>query len=160
MLRLWMGVGRGAGSYWLFGSPGVQILSSPESELFQEFHEICRIHDFWVPWSPQIGHWVVRRILLYIVCFAYSLLSLLILVLLVVLLLVLVICCLIKLSLSQPTSSPFCPFLLPIPLGAGKGRGERVAGWCLVASCQVKLREHKNLLQKTLLFAILWNESR
>jgi len=28
--------------------------------------------------------------------------------------------------LSQPTSSTFCPFLIPVPLG-GKGRGERMA---------------------------------
>jgi len=38
-------------------------------------------------------------------------------------------------------SFPFCPFLLPIPGDGGKEKGERVAVWCLVASCWVKLRQ-------------------
>jgi len=45
--------------------------------------------------------------------------------------------CLIKLSVAQHMSFPFCPILLPIPL-RGKGTGERVAVWCLVASCWAK----------------------
>jgi len=50
----------------------------------------------------------------------------------------------------------FCPFLLPILLG-GKGRGERMAVWCLVASCWVKPQCYVNLIvpyksPETLLF--------
>ena len=71
-----------------------------------------------------------------IVCFSYSLLYLLLLVV-VLAVLVCSFCCLIKLSLSQLTSFPFCPFLLPIPL-QGEGGGERAAVWCSVAGCQVK----------------------
>jgi len=47
--------------------------------------------------------------------------------------------CLIKLSLSQPTSITFYPLLLPIPMRGGRGRrGERVAVRCLVISCRIK----------------------
>jgi len=41
-------------------------------------------------------------------------------------------------SLSQPRSFPFCPFLLPFLLG---GRGEPAAVWWSAASCQLKLQQ-------------------
>jgi len=62
-----------------------------EFGLFWEFCEIRKMRDFWVPqllfgdWL-QIGHWVVRKTVLCIVCFAYSLLLLLLLVLVFLLL--------------------------------------------------------------------------
>ena len=55
-----------------------------------------------------------EKIVLYTVWFAYSVVV------------VVFPSCLLKLPFSQPTSFPFCPFLLPVPL-RGKGRGERVA---------------------------------
>jgi len=78
MLSLGMGVGWGAGicssHFREFRSSLVQQFT-----LFQEFH---KIQDFQVPRSLlrdwlRIGHRVVRKIVLYVVYFAYTLLSLL-----------------------------------------------------------------------------------
>jgi len=63
-----------------------------------------------------------EKIVLHIICFAYSLSFLLSLVFLVFFL-----CCIIKLSLSPAMSFPFCPFLLHIKLGGGKGKGKQMA---------------------------------
>jgi len=90
--------------------------------------------------KSAIDCWTVRKTAMCIACFAYSSSpsSSLGLGLGLGLLLVLVLILIFPfLSLSQPTSIPFCPFLLPVLL-VGKDRGERAAVWCLAASCWVK----------------------
>jgi len=70
-----------------------------------------------------------EKVVLYIVCFAYSLLSLLVVVF--------------SLLSSQTVfisthELPLLSISPPHPAG-GKGRGERAAVWCFIASCWVKL---------------------
>jgi len=86
-LRLWMGIGQGAGICF---SRFSELFLVQKFKLFQDFH---KIHSFLVPWSLlgdwlRIGAWVVRIIVLYIVWFAYSWLSLLVSLLVLVVVLV------------------------------------------------------------------------
>jgi len=64
-------------------------------------------------------------------CIAYSLFCIFIIIIIIIIIIsssiIISLYCHVKLSLSQFMSFPFCPFLLPIPLG-GKGRGERATG--------------------------------
>jgi len=79
-----------------------------------------------------------KNCIVYMVCFAQSLLSLLLLLLSILI----VVSVFRWLSLSQPTGFPFCPFLLPVVLG-GKGRGERAAVWYVAAACWVKAQQQQ-----------------
>jgi len=84
-LSLWMGAGCGTTGFLLFSFPWVRILSCLGVWIFPgvwSFSGVLwnpQIRDSQVQWSllrvwSRISHWVVRK--LYIVCFAYSLLSL------------------------------------------------------------------------------------
>ena len=79
------GVGQGTGSYQLFIFSGVWILACPGVRtflrvrlFFQDFHEICG--NLWRSVISLLRDWlwisrcVMRKIVSYIVCFAYSLL--------------------------------------------------------------------------------------
>ena len=123
MLSLWMGAGQGQRGrlalwlfqeFWILSWPGVQT-------------------SFWaVNWSSGGEK----------NCIVYSSFCILVVIVIIITISISSSGSIISISvvalLSQPKSSPFCSFLLSIPLG-GKARGERAAVWCLFASCRVKL---------------------
>ena len=85
MFSLWMGLAKGWEAIWYSGFHGSESPVVWGFELFRKFSKIC---EFQVPWLLfrkwiRIGGRVVRKIVLYIVCFAYWLLSLLVVVVVV-----------------------------------------------------------------------------
>ena len=118
MLSLWMGVGWRAGIVsffpWIWSLLWVQTFSGVPRNPWV-------LRSLLWDWL-RTGQWAVRKKFYCVSCFAYSLLYECYYFL----------CCFTKLSLSQPVSFPFCPFLLPIPL-----RGEGWASGCLVLSCHL-----------------------
>ena len=88
-------------------------------------------------WGLQIGCQMVRKIVLNIVCLAYSLLSLLLLLLVVVVVFTLLSYEIVFISVHK---FPLLSISPPHPAG-GKGKDERAAVFCLAASCWVKLQQ-------------------
>jgi len=148
VLSLWMGVGRGGGSYHLLLFLWVQFLSCQEVWTFQGvgvffFLEFCNVlKNLWVLGSVTAAWGLAanrslggEKIVLCKVYFAYSFLSLLLSLLLVVSGFPL----LPYWTLFIATHKfPLLSVFLPHPAGGRKGRGERVAVLCLVVGCQVK----------------------
>ena len=135
MLNLWMRVGWGAGIHfsrslnYILSFPGAWTFRWIQSFLlgFCKINESHKFHvlglllrDWMCNWSLGSG----KKVVVCIVYFAYSVI--------VIIIITIFLCSFVKLSLYQPMSFTFCPFVLPVPLGGGRGEWAR---GCLALSC-------------------------